>query len=763
MEKSGKEIKMPTVLNLSNEVVKMRSEVKKVKVFIIRKLTRQMTMLKKKKGKEEEMQRNQRRAARLLEEMHEIKILAPDTITKAALQKDINFEKVCQDPEASISGRAIARIATHPQFSQRIQSIKDRIKAFKDERTGKSKEEKTSEKDKIEIISEKQDDTPLVIEEVQATAGEVTVLTEKQDENDNPPSEGCVTGTDITTASQTKPNDEAATVEQTSTEGEKVPAEVVRMRKEVKKIRVLIISKLTNQMDVLKRKKCEPSEVEDNQQKTFKLLKEIQVLRSIQPDHMTKAALLENANLEKVGDDPDVSPLERATARIITHPRFIKKLEAVKAAVQEEERKAAAAQEKKKRLLDQASLGENSVREDDDDDDNEDEDEDEGDDNEETEDEGDDNEETEDEGDNELESDEGEEENEEVDEEEEMPRVSQSTSQSQVAEMTPEVVDECVSIERITSPVKEQVTIKVSPEGHSVVVVDQASSSNIPSTVVSTVKPDVNTMPLKKNTTASPAPKHKQISNPASKTPEEKKEEEKETGNADSESDLESSEDEEKPYFDDSTEERFHKQSSMEESDDNDFFIGKVSKFKKKKKNPVQGEEKTNDAKKSAGEDTVKSDFKHSKFESVFCNALSRGRGGSQKPRDGFGGRPPRFQKQMRQPEGDYKVPGERRQNQDYPPNRKPGPSSFQSQKSASSSNWGRTERGSFGAGRGKQPFDRRQNQSQSQRGSYGKTFNSSRQTTEALHPSWEASRKRKEQISQITAFQGKKIKFDDD
>ncbi|CAF88883.1 unnamed protein product, partial [Tetraodon nigroviridis] len=33
----------------------------------------------------------------------------------------------------------------------------------------------------------------------------------------------------------------------------------------------------------------------------------------------------------------------------------------------------------------------------------------------------------------------------------------------------------------------------------------------------------------------------------------------------------------------------------------------------------------------------------------------------------------------------------------------------------------------------------------------------------QALHPSWEASRKRKEQQGQIMAFQGKKIKFDDD
>lgn len=198
---------MPTVLNLSDEVVKLRSEVKKVKVFIIRKLTRQMTMLKKKKGKEEDVQRNQRRAARLLEEIHELKILAPDTVTKTALQKDINFEKVCQDPQASITDRAVARIATHPQFSQKIQSLKDRIVAFKEERMGtSSKKEKKS----------KTDITETEVEDVQATASEVKEVIEQQDGDDNPPGESCVTVTYETTAPQTISDNEAATAVQVS-------------------------------------------------------------------------------------------------------------------------------------------------------------------------------------------------------------------------------------------------------------------------------------------------------------------------------------------------------------------------------------------------------------------------------------------------------------------------------------------------------------------------------------------------------------------
>ncbi|CAI5690065.1 unnamed protein product [Oreochromis niloticus] len=128
------EKKEADVLNLNNEVVKMRKEVKRVRALIIRKLTRQIGALKKKKGNETEMERNQRRAARLLEEIHDMKNLVPDQVTKTALQKNLSFEQVCKNPKSTISDRAIARIATHPQFSRKIENIKAAVKAFKEER-----------------------------------------------------------------------------------------------------------------------------------------------------------------------------------------------------------------------------------------------------------------------------------------------------------------------------------------------------------------------------------------------------------------------------------------------------------------------------------------------------------------------------------------------------------------------------------------------------------------------------------------------------
>lgn len=74
------EKKPPGSLNVNNEVVKMRKEVKRVRALIIRKLTRQIGNLKKKKGKEADIERNQRRAGRLLEEIHTMKALRPDKV-----------------------------------------------------------------------------------------------------------------------------------------------------------------------------------------------------------------------------------------------------------------------------------------------------------------------------------------------------------------------------------------------------------------------------------------------------------------------------------------------------------------------------------------------------------------------------------------------------------------------------------------------------------------------------------------------------------
>nr|XP_057904032.1 serum response factor-binding protein 1 [Doryrhamphus excisus] len=145
-----KDKNQPGVLNLNNEVVNMRNEMKRVRALITRKLIRQIAVLKKKKGKEADIERNQRRAARLIEEIHAMKELQPDRVTKTALQTTLDFDQVCKNPKATMSDRAVARIASHPQFNKRIENIKAAVQAFSDERRNAGKQGETNAKVKKE-------------------------------------------------------------------------------------------------------------------------------------------------------------------------------------------------------------------------------------------------------------------------------------------------------------------------------------------------------------------------------------------------------------------------------------------------------------------------------------------------------------------------------------------------------------------------------------------------------------------------------------
>ncbi|XP_041869179.1 serum response factor-binding protein 1 isoform X2 [Corvus kubaryi] len=181
-----------------------------------------------------------------------------------------------------------------------------------------------------------------------------------------------------------------------------------------------------------------------------------------------------------------------------------------------------------------------------------------------------------------------------------------------------------------------------------------------------------------------------------------------------------------KEYFDDSTEERFYNESSDSDSDSSDdFFIGKVKKKKKVaavnnfsstkekdrlQKNTVKTEKSTVPG---IAQDLIMEErkplAKASKLESVFRSSLSTTNQNSQ---------------------------NRRRNAKDQP---------LKNERTGFLKNETKLK---------KKPFAKT---------SGGIKCNNKKACLEQpLHPSWEASRRRREQMSQITVFQGKKIKFDD-
>nr|XP_025716666.1 serum response factor-binding protein 1 isoform X2 [Callorhinus ursinus] len=203
---------------------------------------------------------------------------------------------------------------------------------------------------------------------------------------------------------------------------------------------------------------------------------------------------------------------------------------------------------------------------------------------------------------------------------------------------------------------------------------------------------------------------------PKMKTLSKTKKEKESSSSLDGNSDGEESQ-EEKEYFDDSTEERFYKQSSMSEDSDSgdDFFIGKVRRTRKKESTchslikeqmppkKVLPQEDLLETHQSIRNDINKPSTESRKFESVFFHSLS----GSKSSRRNYREQAPKS-----------KTPG------------------FQQN----------------------EPQLKNLFNKSAQRG-----LQSTKQQSQLpLHPSWEASKRRKEQQSKIAVFQGKKITFDD-
>ncbi|XP_072453250.1 serum response factor-binding protein 1 isoform X3 [Notamacropus eugenii] len=172
----------------------------------------------------------------------------------------------------------------------------------------------------------------------------------------------------------------------------------------------------------------------------------------------------------------------------------------------------------------------------------------------------------------------------------------------------------------------------------------------------------------------------------------------------------------EKEYFDDSTEERFYKQSSLSEDtdSDDDFFIGKVKRTRRKESSscpsakdqeaPQKGSSAEGKLERLESVERTKPATKARRLESTFFSSLSESR---------------RTRRNARE---------------QLPKNRI---LAFQQ--------------------------NEHQIRNHLDRSLYTRPENKKQQLQQPLHPSWEASRKRKEQMSKITVFQGKKITFDED
>ncbi|NXN98697.1 SRFB1 protein, partial [Rhinopomastus cyanomelas] len=425
--------------------------------------------------------------------------------------------------------------------------------------------------------------------------------------------------------------------------------QVVKMRKDVKKARVLTIRRLTRHIGKLKLKKGSEDLRLKNQKRVERLIEEIRAMKEVKPDEVTRLALRTEVNFESVCRKPNCTATERAIARLATHPvlkpRFVELKAAVKAFQDARKDPDKATPSKKTESKEQRRS------------------------------------------------------------------VQHFNSDLNVQALKPAHKQErCGHKTKISMTTECDKMAKDLCENESeqkAVEMDSASA------------PEESFWPGEMKTVIQNKTKNKLGYQKKKENMSMNKLNAIKKRNSD---DSDHKHPNEEEYFDDSTEERFYNQSSDSDSNSSDdFFIGKVKRKKKIATVPEVSSAKEKDGLRKNTEkeeknsvygaaqtlivEEGKSREKSSKLESVFCSSLSSSNQKSQK----------------------------RRNTKDQPLKN------------------GRTALLKKEPQLKRKPFAK------------AAVFDSKKASAEQpLHPSWEASKRRREQISQITAFQGKKIKFDD-
>ncbi|XP_033751083.1 LOW QUALITY PROTEIN: serum response factor-binding protein 1-like [Pecten maximus] len=117
---------------LNNKVVCMRSTVKKAKIYTIRKLKNRLRQLKDRKGSPEEIAKDQRRLKKFRQELHVIRHLKKDLISKYALGCTDTVHELCKKQnDVDVEIRALTRLAEHKLMQLSIKRFREEHEDWK--------------------------------------------------------------------------------------------------------------------------------------------------------------------------------------------------------------------------------------------------------------------------------------------------------------------------------------------------------------------------------------------------------------------------------------------------------------------------------------------------------------------------------------------------------------------------------------------------------------------------------------------------------
>lgn len=156
-------------IEINDEIVRMRKLVKQARVRVIHKLTREAKTLRAKKGTEKQLEKNKKKADKLINEIHFLKKLKNDNITKFGISNKKSLQEILQSKKSKVSTRIMARITEHKLLKNAIIQFRDKYPDYEQHlQPGKNKSAKQNNK------FDKQDEKEITVKRETLNSSEIT-------------------------------------------------------------------------------------------------------------------------------------------------------------------------------------------------------------------------------------------------------------------------------------------------------------------------------------------------------------------------------------------------------------------------------------------------------------------------------------------------------------------------------------------------------------------------------------------------------------
>ncbi|CAK9804333.1 Serum response factor-binding protein 1 [Anthophora plagiata] len=142
-------------IELNNEIVLLRQIVRQARICVVNKLVREAKKLRSNHGNEKQLEKNKRRAEKLLREVFALKRIKDDDISRFGIINFENLQDILEDSRTDDGTRAMVKVVRYKSLNLGIVKVREKFPNYNEYTSWKRRKRSVRKKEMVLQISQK--------------------------------------------------------------------------------------------------------------------------------------------------------------------------------------------------------------------------------------------------------------------------------------------------------------------------------------------------------------------------------------------------------------------------------------------------------------------------------------------------------------------------------------------------------------------------------------------------------------------------------